>query len=200
VITATGVSCRRLGIPSLDALTGAGVFSGAAASQAQAIKDRDVSGAGGADSAGQAAARLARHAAQVTAPVRGPPLAEDMPGYLLRQVTSTPDIAVRHSVVVTGGTGTGWPESPALRDRPSEMTRTVPATALLVLIGAGPRTRWLPGGIVRGRRGSVVTGPAGRRAGPARGAGRRGVLPCSWSPACPGSSRPATSAADRSSG
>lgn len=71
VVVATGMAYRRLGIPALDALTGAGVFYGAAASEARAMKDRQVFVAGGANSAGQAAVHLARYAAQVTMLVRG---------------------------------------------------------------------------------------------------------------------------------
>ena len=158
VIIATGVSYRRLGIPSLDALTGAGVFYGAATSEAKAMKDRQVFVVGGANSAGQAAVHLARYAAQVTVLVRGQSLAEDMSEYLVKEIASTPNIAVRHNVVVTGGAGTGRLQSLTLQDRLSGMTRTVPATAVFVLIGAEPRTRWLPGNIVRDRWGFVVTG------------------------------------------
>ena len=158
VIVATGVSYRRLGIPSLDALTGAGVFYGAATSEAAAMKDREVFVVGGANSAGQAAVHLARYAAQVTVLVRGPSLAEDMSEYLVKEITSTPNIAVRLNVVVTGGAGTGCLESLTLQDRRSGMTQTVPATAVFVLIGAEPRTRWLPGSVVRDRWGFVVTG------------------------------------------
>ena len=158
VIIATGVSYRRLGIPSLDALIGAGVFYGAATSEAKAMKDREVFVVGGANSAGQAAAHLARYAAQVTVLVRGQSLAEDMSDYLVKEITSTPNIAVRHNVVVTGGAGTGCLESLTLRDQLSGMTQTVPATAVFVLIGAEPRTHWLPDNIVRDRGGFVVTG------------------------------------------
>jgi thioredoxin reductase (NADPH) len=158
VIIATGVSYRRLGIPSLDALTGAGVFYGAATSEAAAMKDREVFVVGGANSAGQAAVHLARYAAQVTVLVRGQSLAEDMSEYLVKEITSTPNIAVRLNVVVTGGAGTACLESLTLQDRRSGMTQTVPATAVFVLIGAEPRTHWLPDSIVRDRWGFVVTG------------------------------------------
>jgi thioredoxin reductase (NADPH) len=158
VIIATGVSYRRLGIPALDTLTGAGVFYGAAASEAAAMKDREVFVVGGANSAGQAAVHLARYAAQVTMLVRGQSLAEDMSEYLVKEITSTPNIAVRRGVVVTGGAGAGRLESLTLQDRRSGTTQTVPATAVFVLIGAEPRTRWLPDSIVRDRWGFVVTG------------------------------------------
>ena len=158
VIIATGVSYRRLGIPSLDALIGAGVFYGAATSEAKAMKDREVFVVGGANSAGQAAVHLARYAAQVTVLVRGQSLAEDMSEYLVKEITSTPNIAVRHNVVVTGGAGTGGLENLTLQDRISGMTQTIPAMAVFVLIGAEPRTHWLPDDIVRDRWGFVVTG------------------------------------------
>ncbi|MGC2006965.1 NAD(P)/FAD-dependent oxidoreductase, partial [Trebonia sp.] len=159
VIIATGVSYRRLGIPSLDALTGAGVFYGAATSEAKAMKDRQVFVVGGANSAGQAAVHLARYAARVTMLVRGQSLADSMSEYLVKEITSTPNIAVRYNAVVTGGGGTGRLESLTLLDQASGAIQTVPAAAVFVLIGAEPRTQWLPDGIRRDRWGFVVTGP-----------------------------------------
>jgi thioredoxin reductase (NADPH) len=158
VIIATGVSYRRLGIPSLDGLTGVGVFYGAATSEAKAMKDRQVFVVGGANSAGQAAVHLARYATGVTMLVRGQSLAESMSEYLIKEITSTPNIAVRHGAVVTGGTGTSSLESLTIQDQASGATETVPAAALFVLIGAEPRTQWLPGDITRDRWGFVVTG------------------------------------------
>jgi thioredoxin reductase (NADPH) len=158
VIIATGVSYRRLGIPSLDALTGVGVFYGAATSEAKAMKDREVFVVGGANSAGQAAVHLARYAARVTMLVRGQSLTDSMSEYLIKEITSTPNIAVRHGAVVTGGGGTGWLESLAIQDQVSGVTETVPAAALFVLIGAEPHTQWLPDDVKRDRWGYVVTG------------------------------------------
>jgi thioredoxin reductase (NADPH) len=158
VIIATGVSYRRLGIPSLDALTGVGVFYGAAASEAQAMKDREVFVVGGANSAGQAAVHLARYAAKVTMLIRGQSLADSMSEYLAKEITSTPNIAVRPGAIVTGGAGTGRLESLTLQNQASGVTEAVPAAALFVLIGAEPRTQWLPDDIRRDRWGFVVTG------------------------------------------
>src|SRR5262249_57000796 len=159
IVIATGVSYRRLGITSLDALTGESVFYGAATSEAKAMKDREVFVVGGANSAGQAAVHLARYAAKVTMLVRGQSLAESMSEYLVKEITSTPNIAVRPGAVVTGGAGTGRLESLTLLDQASGVTETVPAAAVFVLIGAEPRTQWLPDGIRRDRWGFVVTGP-----------------------------------------
>jgi thioredoxin reductase (NADPH) len=157
-IIATGVAYRRLGIPSLDALTGIGVFYGAATSEAKAMKDKEVFVVGGANSAGQAAVHLASYAARVTMLIRGQSLAENMSEYLVKEITTTPNIAVRRGAVVTGGAGTCFLESLTIQDQVSGATETVPAAALFVLIGAEPRTQWLPDEVKRDRWGYVVTG------------------------------------------
>jgi thioredoxin reductase (NADPH) len=158
VVVATGMAYRRLGIPSLDALTGAGVFYGAAASEARAMKGSEVFVVGGANSAGQAAVHLARYAARVTVLVRGRSLADSMSEYLIREIESAPNIAVRHRVAVTGGTGASRLEGLTLTALESGAAETVDAAALFVLIGAEPRTQWLPEAVRRDESGFVVTG------------------------------------------
>jgi thioredoxin reductase (NADPH) len=158
VVIATGMAYRRLGIPALDALTGAGVFYGAAASEARAMKGSEVFVVGGANSAGQAAVHLARYAAQVTVLVRGRSLADSMSEYLIRAIESAPNIAVRYGVAVTGGTGQSRLEGLTLTDLESGAAEIVNAMALFVLIGAEPRTQWLPDAVRRDRSGFVVTG------------------------------------------
>ena len=159
VIMATGVTYRRLGLPALDAaLTGAGVSYGAAASEAKAMKDREVFVAGGANSAGQAAVHLARYAAQVTVLVRGHSLADSMSEYLIREIESASNIAVRPRVAVTGGGGQRGLERLTLTDLESGAAQTVAAAALYVLIGAEPRTQWLPDAVRRDQSGFVLTG------------------------------------------
>ena len=169
VIIATGVAYRRLGIPALEDLHGRGVFYGAAASEAPAMRGRNVFIAGGANSAGQAALHLARWAKKVTILVRAPSLAASMSDYLIRQIGATPNIDVRHRVQVADGTGTsaGHLQSLALQDTTSGARQTVPADALFVLIGAQPRTRWLSDAVARDRQGFILTGsdlPAGTHA------------------------------------
>jgi thioredoxin reductase (NADPH) len=158
VIVATGMSYRRLGIPALESLSGAGVFYGAASSEAQAMRGQDVFVVGGANSAGQAAVHLAKYAANVTMLVRGESLADGMSDYLTHEIASTPNIVVRHQVVVTGGAGSGRLENLTLRDEQTGETEDVPAAAVFVLIGAEPRTQWLPENIERDRWGFVLTG------------------------------------------
>ena len=161
MIIATGATYRRLGIPALEALQGRGVFYGAAASEAPAMRGRNVFVAGGGNSAGQAALHMAKWAHQVTILVRGESLADTMSDYLIRQIDATPNIDVCYHVQVADGTGTGTGhlESLALHDTASGERRSVPADALFVLIGSQPRTQWLGEGIARDQWGFILTGP-----------------------------------------
>jgi thioredoxin reductase len=159
VVIATGAAYRRLGIPALEDLQGRGVFYGAAASEAPAMRGRNVFIAGGGNSAGQAALHLARWARHVTILVRAPSLAASMSDYLIRQIGAAPNIEVRYRVQVAGGTGTGHLQSLELEDTASGARRTVPADALFVLIGAQPRTQWLGEAVARDRWGFIPTGP-----------------------------------------
>ena len=158
VVIATGVAYRTLDVPSLGALTGAGVFYGAAASEAQAMAGQQVFVAGGGNSAGQAAIHLARYAERVTILVRGGSLAASMSGYLITQIDATPNIDVRYRVEVVGGEGSGRLEALVVREKTTGATETVPAVALFVLIGATPHTAWLPEQVTRDGWGFVVTG------------------------------------------
>lgn len=158
VIVATGASYRRLGVPELEALNGAGVFYGAATTEAPALRGREVYVVGGANSAGQAATHLSGYAARVTMLVRGGSLRAGMSDYLIRGIEDADNIRVRTNARLTGGGGEGHLEHLTIEDSSTGRTETVPADALFVLIGAEPRTEWLPGEIARDERGFVVTG------------------------------------------
>ncbi|MGY1737603.1 NAD(P)/FAD-dependent oxidoreductase [Geodermatophilus sp. SYSU D00684] len=168
VVLATGVTYRRLGVPSLDALVGAGVFYGAAAPEAQAMAGEEVYVVGGANSAGQAALHLARYARRVTLLVRGASLAATMSDYLIREIDAAANVTVRHGAEAVGGGGEGRLTHLVVRDRGGGDTETVPAAGLFVLIGAEPHTQWLPDAIHRDDAGYVLTG-ADRRGSPAGG-------------------------------
>src|ERR687896_410951 len=157
-ILATGVSYRRLGVPNLEDLVGKGIFYGAAASEAQAMEGQEVYVVGGANSAGQAAMHLSRYASRVTMLVRGHSLTANMSDYLIQEIEASQNIDVRCRSRVTDGGGEGRLEHLVLEDTASGHTETVPAAALFVLIGAEPRTGWLPEEIQRDKRGFVVTG------------------------------------------
>jgi len=171
VIIASGVSWRRLGIPRLEALIGAGVFYGAAGSEARAMQGRDVFVVGAGNSAGQAAVHLAQHADSVTILVRGDSLAKSMSEYLIKEIEALPNVTVRLGAEVIDGDGDGRLEAVTLRDRASGATETVPTSGLFVLIGAEPRTEWLDGCVERDDRGFILTG---------RDLLRDGKLPAGW--------------------
>ena len=158
VIVATGVAWRRLGVPSLEALRGAGVFYGASGAEASAISGQDVFVVGAGNSAGQAAVHLSRYAASVTVVVRGGRLGASMSEYLVRQLGELANVRVLLRTEVVDGQGNGRLERLTLRDATSGETRTLPAGALFVLIGAEPRTGWLPDRVARDEQGYLLTG------------------------------------------
>jgi thioredoxin reductase (NADPH) len=157
-IIATGASYRRLGVPGLEALQGAGVFYGAAVTQAQGMKGQEVYVVGGGNSAGQAARHLSKHARRVTLLVLGESLAAHMSRYLIEEIEATENIQVRSNTQVIDGGGQGRLEHLVLKDRASGLTETLPAAALFVLIGARPHTGWLPEEVMRDERGYIITG------------------------------------------
>jgi thioredoxin reductase (NADPH) len=158
VVLATGASYRRLGVEPLEALHGAGVFYGAAASEAPLVAGEEVFIVGGANSAGQAAIHLAHYAQRVTLVVRAATLEAGMSHYLVRQVEETPNIEVRTGTEVVDGGGDGWLDHLVLRNRADGGLETVGAYALFLMIGAQPHTEWLPPAIERDGSGFVVTG------------------------------------------
>jgi thioredoxin reductase (NADPH) len=158
VLLATGARYRRLGVPALEALNGAGVFYGGPASEAPAMAGQDVYVLGGANSAAQAALYLARYARRVTLVVRAQSLGAGMSHYLVRQVEATPRLHVRLRTEIVGGGGDGWLEHLVLRDRAEGSEETVDAGGLFLMIGARPHTDWLPPDVDRDARGFVLTG------------------------------------------
>jgi len=159
VVIASGVSYRRLGIPELEALAGAGVFYGAGTIEAQAVTGKPAFVVGGGNSAGQAALHLSKYAQQVTILIRSQSLAASMSDYLIRQIDAAPNVDVRYRCEVAGGGGSGHLEQLLLRDRDSGQTELVPAAGLFILIGAQPFTGWLPEAIKRDQWGFILTGP-----------------------------------------
>jgi thioredoxin reductase (NADPH) len=159
VVIATGVAYRRLAVPGLDPLTGAGVFYGAATAEAQAVTGKPVFVVGGGNSAGQAALHLSKYARRVTILVRSHSLAASMSDYLIREIGNAPNVDVRFRTELAGGGGAGHLEYLEIRDEGSGETQREPAGGLFVLIGAEPFTGWLPEQVGRDRWGFILTGP-----------------------------------------
>jgi thioredoxin reductase (NADPH) len=157
VLLTMGASYRRVDVPSLEALNGAGVFYGGPTSEAPAMAGRDVFVLGGANSAGQAALYLAQYAKSVTLVVRAGSLAAGMSHYLIREVELTPNVHVRLGTEIVGGGGDdGVLDHLVLRASGTE--ETVDAGGLFIMIGAHPYTEWLPAEIERDDQGFLITG------------------------------------------
>jgi len=159
VVLATGVAYHTLKVPGIDELTGRGVFYGSAATEAPTCADQDVYVVGGANSAGQAAVFLSRHARRVTLLVRADGLERSMSHYLIRQIRDTANIEVRPNTELVGVAGGEHLERLRLCDTAAGTVEEVPAGFLFVFIGAAPCTEWLDDVVERDRRGFVVTGP-----------------------------------------
>jgi thioredoxin reductase (NADPH) len=155
-LIAVGVNYRRLMTPGVERLTGAGVYYGAAMTEAKACVNEDVYIIGGANSAGQAAMYFSKYARQVTMLVRAESLKNSMSKYLIDQIAATSNIEVKTQCRVVEALGDG--RLACLRLCGNEGEETVPATALFIFIGAAPNTDWLPDAIMRDANGFVLSG------------------------------------------
>jgi thioredoxin reductase (NADPH) len=158
VVLATGASYRRLGVPSLEALLGAGVYYGASVSEAHALAGLDAVVVGGGNSAGQAVLDLARYCKRVSLVARGRDLTAEMSAYLINAIESAGNVVVHTSTEVVDGKGDGRLEEITVRHNVSGTEESLPARGLFVLIGARPRTDWLPESVGRDEFGFVLAG------------------------------------------
>ena len=158
LILALGVAWRRLNVPGMEKLTGAGVYYGAAQTEALTCQGEDVYIIGGANSAGQAAMYFSRYANHVTMLVRGESLASSMSQYLIDQIAETPNITVQVHSSVVEAKGDSSLEAIAIQNKLTGEIQVVPATSLFIFIGAVPHTEWLDGMVERDDRGFILTG------------------------------------------
>jgi thioredoxin reductase (NADPH) len=158
VVIAAGVQWRRLNVPGMDRLTGAGVYYGAAITESSSCKDEDVFIVGGANSAGQAAVHFSEIARSVTMIVRGDSLSKAMSHYLVERIKAIPNISVltRSEVVEVGGDA--HLAEITVRNHATRTSEKLPAAALFIFIGAEPFTDWLDGVVCRDSKGFLVTG------------------------------------------
>ena len=158
LLIATGVQWRTLDAPGVDRLQGAGIYYGAAITEAISCKDETVFVIGGANSAGQAAMHFSRYAREVIMLVRGESLAQTMSQYLIDQIEHTPNIRVETLTQMVEAHGQDRLEAISIACGHSKTVDRVPATSLFIFIGAQPKTDWLEDMIERDPRGFVVTG------------------------------------------
>jgi thioredoxin reductase (NADPH) len=158
VLIATGVSYRKMQAGGISALTGAGVYYGAALGEGESIRDQEIYVVGGANSAGQAAMYFARFAKTVTMLVRGPSLAESTSQYLIDQIQGTANIRVWTKSEVQQAIGNDRLTQLVVAREGGQRSETVEAAALFIFIGAEPRTDWLGEVIARDENGFVLSG------------------------------------------
>ena len=158
LLIATGVAYRKLNVPGMDRLTGAGVYYGAAMTEAIACRGEVVYVVGGANSAGQAAMYFSKYAKEVVMLVRSDSLTKSMSQYLIDQIASTENITVRTCTAVVETKGETSLEAIVLADVNTGEQETVDATSLFIFIGAMPKTDWLPDPVERDERGFIRTG------------------------------------------
>ncbi len=158
LLIATGVQWRKLDAPNVEKLTGAGIYYGAAMTEAMSCRDEDVYIVGGANSAGQAAMYFSNYARQVVMLVRGSSLNASMSQYLIDQIKQTPNIRVEYNSQIAEVHGDDHLEAISVFCSESGETNTHPASSLFILIGAMPHTNWLDGVVERDERGFILTG------------------------------------------
>jgi thioredoxin reductase (NADPH) len=156
-LLATGVDYCKLDVPGADKLSGAGVYYGAALTEAMSCKEEIVYIVGGANSAGQAAMHFSRYADHVHMLVRGKSLESSMSKYLIDQIEATPNITVETGTEVIGMGGDSHLECLTLRTPRGEEARQ--ASSLFIFIGAAPKTDWMPAELCRDSKGFILAGP-----------------------------------------
>jgi thioredoxin reductase (NADPH) len=158
VLVASGVSYRQLDAPGFSDYTGAGIYYGAALTEARACADQHVVVIGGANSAGQAAVYFSGYASRVSMLVRADSLAKSMSHYLIEQIAALPNIEVRTGTQAIGAEGEEG-RLRALRIRDGDGGEALEEVdACFVFVGAVPRTDWLEGVVARDERGFILAG------------------------------------------
>jgi thioredoxin reductase (NADPH) len=158
MLAATGMSYREHPAAGVAEHTGAGVYYGAASTEAPAFRGRRVVVVGGGNSAGQGAMHLARYAEDVQIVVRREGLQAGMSQYLIDQIGKTPNIRVRPLTEIAGVEGEGHVQRVTFRLLEDGSCRTEDADAIFVFIGTRPRSGWLPEAVLRDPKGFVLTG------------------------------------------
>lgn len=159
LMIATGVSYRRLDVMGCEQLTGAGVYYGAAMTEAPSVAGQDIFIVGAGNSAGQAAMYFQKYAKNVYMVVRGDSLTKSMSSYLIEQIEGTPNIAVLVNSEITEVRGTDHLEGVTVVNRVTGASQASDAAGVFIFIGALPHTSWLPSEIERDQYGFILTGP-----------------------------------------
>jgi thioredoxin reductase (NADPH) len=174
VLIATGMEVRRLEAEGCESFLGAGVYYGAALTEAATYRGHDVIVVGGANSAGQGAMFFSRYARKVTMLVRGPSLAATMSHYLVDRIADTHNVEVLTNSTVIAARGVGRVEAVTVANSVSGERCELSASAMFIFIGTTPRTGFCGNLVMRDAQGFVLTG---------RDVMTDGRPPAGWTPA-----------------
>ena len=143
VVVAGGVRYRRLDVPGIAELEGRGVYYAATEREARSCAERDVVVVGGANSAGQAALFLTRHARHVHVLIRRDDVSETMSSYLTRRLVNHKQVTIHPRAQLTSLSGEGQLDELTWFDERAGQDVQLDAAGLFLMIGAVPRTDWL---------------------------------------------------------
>jgi thioredoxin reductase (NADPH) len=156
VLIATGASFHTLKMPGADALTGAGIYYGAAYTEAINYKDQHVFVIGGANSAAQGALYLSRFANKVTVLIRGhQPTASK---YLVDAFYDNAKIEVLLNTDLLEVQGKNALEQIVIKDTRTGKVQTCNASALFVFIGVQPQNKIVSDLVLCSDKGYIYTG------------------------------------------
>jgi thioredoxin reductase (NADPH) len=159
VVFTAGVSVRMLEAGGVEQFLGAGVYYGAAMTEAATYKGQDICIIGGANSAGQGALFFARYAKTVTIILRAPSLNKAMSSYLVQRINAAPNIKVLTETEVCSVSGNGRLEKITLKHSTDAKVYNLDTSAVFIFIGSAPRTEMLAGIIETDEKGYILTGP-----------------------------------------
>jgi thioredoxin reductase (NADPH) len=163
VVITTGVDYRKLEVKGIESFTGAGVYYGAAITEASACKDKEVYVIGGGNSAGQGAVYLSKYASNVYIIIRRDSLSYTMSAYLIQQIENIPNIHILIDTEIAEAKGSNCLETLTLVNVKTKATENKVAAALYIFIGAKPFTDWIKLDIIKDEKGFIETGRELRR-------------------------------------
>ncbi len=158
IVLATGVEYRRLEKKGVEAFTGAGVYYGAAVTEAVSCRDKEVYVLGGGNSAGQAAMYLSKFARNVYIVIRKDSLVSSMSAYLIDQIRGTENIHLLPNTEIKEALGSSKLEQLVLQCTDTNTEETREADALYIFIGSKPCTSWIELDIIKNDKGFIETG------------------------------------------
>jgi thioredoxin reductase (NADPH) len=158
VVITTGVDYRKLETTGVPEFTGAGIYYGAAMTEAAACKEKEVMIVGGGNSAGQAAMYLSKFAEKVSIVIRRKTLKDTMSSYLIDQISSRSNIELIPCAKIAAAIGDGKLQQVELKSLENESSFIRKVDVLYIFIGAKPYTDWIGTEVIKNAKGFLPTG------------------------------------------